>query len=104
MRPLLIALIAATIAAPSFAADHPGAVVYRTKMCKACHGDDGSGNTPAGKTVQAHDLRSEAVQKKSDQELMATITNGKGKMPSFKSSLKAEQIRDVVGYIRTLKK
>ena len=104
MRPLLIAFACAVLATPAPAADHPGAVVYRTKMCKACHGDDGSGNTPAGKTVKAHDLRSEDVQKKSDAELMATVTNGKDKMPSFKSSLSAQQIKDVVGFIRTLKK
>jgi len=101
---MLILLTATALTLPAFAAESPGAVVYRTKMCKACHGDDGSGNTPAGKTVKAADLRSDEVQKKSDAELSATVINGKGKMPSFKSSLSQQQVKDVVAFVRTLKK
>ena len=32
------------------------------------------------------------------------IANGKGKMPAYGKSLKAEQIKDLVAYIRSLKK
>ncbi len=102
MRSLLLLLTALSL--PLFAAESPGAVIYRTKMCKACHGDDGSGNTPAGKTVKASDLRSDDVQKKTDAELIASVTNGKGKMPSFKSSLNQQQVKDVVAFVRMLKK
>jgi mono/diheme cytochrome c family protein len=48
------------------------------------------------------DLRSATVQKLPDTELAQVIGNGKGGMPSFKSSLNAGQIHDIVAYLRTL--
>jgi mono/diheme cytochrome c family protein len=44
------------------------------------------------------------VQKKSDAELAASITNGKGKMPAFGKKLKADNITQLVAYIRALPK
>ena len=44
------------------------------------------------------------VQGMSDADLTGAITNGKGKMPGFKGKLTDAQIKDLVGYIRTLKK
>jgi mono/diheme cytochrome c family protein len=40
----------------------------------------------------------------SDADLTAAITDGKGKMPAYKGKLTDAQIKDLVGYIRTLKK
>jgi mono/diheme cytochrome c family protein len=40
----------------------------------------------------------------SDADLTATITNGKNKMPAYGKSLKADDIKELVAYIRTLKK
>lgn len=71
--------------------------------CVACHGADGAG-TPLGKSMQAADLRSSEVQKKSDAELSQTIAEGKGNMPSFKRTLNPEQIQTVVKYVRELGK
>ena len=48
------------------------------------------------------DLRSQAVQKLSDAELAQIISNGKGGMPSFKSSLSEDQIHGLVTYIHSL--
>ena len=50
------------------------------------------------------DLASPEVQKMSDGELTAVIADGKDKMPSYKKSLKPEQIKELVGYIRSLAK
>ena len=50
------------------------------------------------------DFASPEVQKMSDGELTAIIADGKGKMPSYKKSLKPEQIKDLVGYVRSLGK
>jgi cytochrome c6 len=69
-----------------------------------CHGVDGKGNTPAGKAMKARDLGSPEVQKQSDEALAAVIANGKGSMPSFKGSLSAAQIKQLVAFIRTLKR
>lgn len=71
--------------------------------CIVCHAADGGG-TPLGKSIQAPDLRSQEVQKKSDAELVQTISDGKGNMPSFKRVLAPEQVQAVVGYLRELGK
>jgi cytochrome c6 len=81
-----------------------GAALYKQKACAQCHGADGSGNTPVGKSLKARDLRSGDVQKQSDDELAAAIADGRGKMPAYKSSLSAEQVRELVTYIRSLAK
>jgi cytochrome c6 len=99
-------LVAATVLFTTLAAaDEPaGATLYRQKTCATCHGADGSGNTPAGKAMKARDLRAAEVQKQTDDELAATIADGRGKMPGFKSSLSAAQIQELVTFIRGLAK
>ena len=44
------------------------------------------------------------VQKKTDAELTAAITNGKGKMPAFGKKLKPDDIAKLVVFIRALPK
>ena len=73
---------------------------FRTK-CALCHGPDGSGSE-VGKSMNVPDFRSEPVQKLSDAELAQVVSDGKGGMPSFKSSLTADQIHALVTHIRTL--
>jgi len=77
--------------------------LYKAK-CSACHGADGKGDTPVGKKMGLRDFASPEVQKSSDDELTAIIADGKDKMPSYKKSLKPAQIKDLVGYIRSLAK
>jgi cytochrome c6 len=74
---------------------------YRTK-CAMCHGADGSGSA-VGKSMNVPDLRSLVVQKLPDAELAQVIADGKGGMPSFKSSLSEEQIHALVAQIRSLR-
>jgi len=57
-----------------------------------------------GKKFGLKDLASPDVQKMSDDELTTMIADGKDKMPSYKKSLKPEEIKDLVGYIRSLAK
>jgi cytochrome c6 len=89
------------LSAPARAAD-AGEATYKAK-CAMCHGPDGKGETPTGKAMKVRDLGSEDVQKMSDAELTEVITKGKGKMPAYKT-LSAEQVKDLVGYIRSLGK
>ena len=77
--------------------------LYKAK-CAACHGADGKGDTAMGKKFGLKDLASPDVQKMSDGDLSTIIADGKEKMPSYKKSLKPEQIKDLVGYIRSLAK
>ncbi|HEY7616051.1 MAG TPA: cytochrome c [Terriglobales bacterium] len=88
-------------AAENTGANDNGKAAYKAK-CLACHAADGSGNTPVGKSLKVADLRSPEVQKKTDAELSEFIANGKGNMPSFKSSTKEEDIRAIVAYLRSL--
>src|SRR5919106_5967888 len=60
--------------------------------CATCHGSNGSGDTPVGKSVKIPDLRSPAIQSQSDAQLAEIIANGKGPMPPFKSSLSKDEI------------
>ena len=75
---------------------------YKSK-CAACHGADGTGSS-MGTKMGAHDFTSAAVQGMSDAQLTDAITNGKNKMPKYGTSLKPEDIKGLVAYIRTLKK
>jgi mono/diheme cytochrome c family protein len=69
--------------------------------CLACHGPKGDGDTVIGKTLQASDLRSPDILKKTDAELSASIVNGKNnKMPPFKGKLKTEEVTALVKYVR----
>ena len=62
------------------------------------------GETTVGKANNVRDLGSADVQGQSDEAIAAIINNGKGKMPAYGKSLKPEQIKDLVAYLRTLKK
>jgi mono/diheme cytochrome c family protein len=72
--------------------------IYKTK-CAACHGPDGKGDTAVGKKLGVRDFASPEVQKQSDDELAAFINDGKNKMPSYKKSLKPEEVKALVAFI-----
>jgi cytochrome c6 len=78
------------------------AALFKSK-CAMCHGAAGLADTPMAKSMGIKSYKSPDVQKESDADLKATITNGKGKMPSYKT-LTPEQIDGLVKYIRTLGK
>ena len=104
-------LVAASVSIGFITLTLPGVVraqndaekIYKIN-CVLCHAPDGSGSSPSGKALKAEDLRSELIQKKTDAELAAAITNGKGKMPAFGKKLKPDQIVQLVAYIRALPK
>jgi mono/diheme cytochrome c family protein len=55
-----------------------------------------------GKKLGAHDFQTADVRKMSDAELSSIITDGKNKMPAYGKSLKGEDIKGLVAYIRSL--
>jgi cytochrome c6 len=68
--------------------------------CAACHGADGKGKD----AMKTRDFSSADVQKQSDADLSGIITNGKPpKMPAYKT-MTPDQVKDMVAYIRSLKK
>ena len=92
----------ALLSAPARASNAKEAT-YKAK-CAMCHGADGKGETAMGKAIKIRDLGSAEVQKQTDSEIDGIISKGKAKMPAYGKSLKAEQIKELVDYIRTLKK
>src|SRR5436190_23853614 len=79
-----------------------GAATYKAK-CALCHGPNGAGDTPSGKSMKVRDLRSDTVQKQTDIELTKVIAGGKGKMPPYGKQLSTAEIEAVIAFIRTLK-
>ncbi len=98
-----IASLLLLVANSSCLAQNSTADLYKSK-CQMCHAADGSGNTPAGKAMNAHPFNSPDVMKQSDAELTAVIKKGKNKMPAFDGKLTDAQITDLVAYIHTLQK
>jgi mono/diheme cytochrome c family protein len=92
------------ITVPLLADATPDATAIFKAKCAMCHGPDGSGQTAMGKSLKIRNLGSADVQKQTDAELTNIITNGKGKMLAYKGKLTAEEIKALVGYIRSLKK
>ncbi|MGA7157676.1 MAG: cytochrome c [Acidobacteriaceae bacterium] len=83
---------------PAFA-QSAGAATYKAK-CQMCHKADGSGMA----AMKVPPFSSPAMKHASTASLIASVTNGKGKMPAYGSKLSASQIKEVVEYVRTLQK
>jgi mono/diheme cytochrome c family protein len=103
---LLVLFVGLTLFVVSVVQAKPGpdsaasSATFRTK-CAMCHGPDGSGSA-VGKSMNVPDLRSQVIQKLPDAQLAQIISDGKGGMPSFKSSLSEDQIHSLAAYIRSL--
>lgn len=75
--------------------------------CASCHGKKGlgDGTKAAQLKTQPQDLTTESAQAQSDGSLFYKISEGREDMPSFKKKIpEAEDIWNVVNYMRTLKK
>jgi cytochrome c6 len=91
----------ASIVRASPVPDPAASATYRAK-CAVCHGPDGSGSA-VGKSMKVPDLRSSEVQKLPDAQLAQIISDGKGGMPSFKSSLSEDQVQSLVTHIHSMR-
>jgi mono/diheme cytochrome c family protein len=69
--------------------------------CASCHGQNGTPRA-VGKSLNAPDLSSKAIQTQTAADLQQIIANGKGNMPPFNGRSSDAQINSLVGYIRTL--
>ena len=92
---IVICLLALTACTGPPRADATGQEIYE-QVCSNCHGADLSGGIgPAigpGSNAAAQD----------DEFLLLTITRGRGRMPSFDTTLSDDQIARVVDYLRTV--
>ena len=94
-------LAAAGMLAVSARSAESAAAVYKQK-CAGCHGADGKADTPAGKAMKVPSFAESKG--KSDSELADIIEKGKGRMPKYGASMKPDEIKEMVAYIRTLAK
>jgi mono/diheme cytochrome c family protein len=101
-RIAVLALLSASLALPAVA-QQAGEATYKAK-CAMCHGADGVGSTPVGKTMKVRSLKSPDDIKATDAELFKQTKEGVGKMQGYAGKLTDAQIKDVVTFIRTLQK
>jgi cytochrome c6 len=92
-----------SLASVALHAQASGADTYKAK-CQMCHGADGLGATPAGKSMKAIPFNDPQIVSKPDADLIAATTDGKGKMPAYKGKLTDAEIKGAIAYIRTLQK
>ena len=89
--------------ATATSAQETGESLYASK-CKMCHGATGAGDTPMGKKLGVKSLADPEVAKKPDSAFIDITKNGVGKMPAYKEKLTDDEIKSLVGYIRSLQK
>lgn len=100
-----IAGIALCFAPANAAASAANAGATYNAKCVKCHGRDGRGKTTQGRRTHARDMTDANWQNDvTDERLFNSISNGRGKMPSFKKSLNENQIDELVSYVRRLRR
>ncbi|HXY00476.1 MAG TPA: cytochrome c [Candidatus Limnocylindrales bacterium] len=107
MRVLIFIVGLGLMFASSASAADDAESTYKER-CLSCHGANGDGNGHAQMKIKPQDLRSEAVQKKSDEELYNAIAFGVGHVEyahAFSQrGLSSAQISQLVTYIRSFAK
>lgn len=72
------------------------------QQCATCHGPSGKGDGPQGPMFKAADLSNPEWQGKvKDEEIAASIQNGKGRMPKF--DLPPDVVKGLVARVRSFK-
>ncbi len=105
---LLVAAAAMALLVPGPArAEDAGAKELWGKTCATCHGDDGRGQTKAGRKHKLHDFTDAAWQaQKSDEALRVVIRDGKPetKMKGFAGKLTDAEQASLLRYVRAFAK
>ena len=72
------------------------------KNCEACHGETATGGLVKvdDKQIKVASLKAEHAIKHTDDQLTKMITNGEEEMPAFKDKMSAQEITEMVRFIR----
>jgi len=106
---VLVALLAPVVALAKGDAEK-GKATYKT-FCVTCHGEKGNGDGPGAAALNPKPAKfsdAKYMSTLTDEHLVKVVTEGGasvGKSPmmvSWKASLNAQQIQDVVAFVRTL--
>jgi len=90
--------------APAAAAPGPADVddVYRS-TCAPCHGANGQGDGPMGRSLRVADLSSPSWQQRvSDDDIADVIAKGRGNMPAF--NMPPDKVQALVKKVRSFRK
>jgi mono/diheme cytochrome c family protein len=106
MKTLLTAALLASLLGiiPTTASAQGTAQDLFLDKCANCHGKDGAGQTIKGKKLKLKDLRSAEAQKLTDAQMTDLLVKGKGDMQSYSKELSAQQMKDLVAYVRGMAK
>ena len=110
-RPLVTLVAALTVAwfAPQIASAAAPPAPWN-KHCASCHGPNGKGQTKAGRQAKVKDLTDAAYQATFDDAAIVKSINeglqrdGKEAMKSFKGQVSEAEIKELVAFVRSLKK
>jgi cytochrome c6 len=109
IRHALITTAIATLLGTSIGQAAPAAENWENH-CAKCHGADGKGQTKAGKKLKVRDYTDAKFHAEVTDDAMVTAINdgtkdkaGKETMKAYKSELSAEEVKDLVAYIRKFK-
>ncbi len=81
-----------------------GEKIYQQK-CQICHGIEGKGDGPVASALKpppADFTSSQLMDSLTNEDLLETISKGRGSMPGFAGVLKPEETAAVIEYIRSL--
>ncbi len=98
---------ARTAASPAAPAATPDPIARAqanfTKNCEPCHGPNGEGGPVKvdNKTIKVPSLKADHAIKHTDDQIAKMITNGEEAMPAFKDKMSAQEISDMVKFVRT---
>lgn len=72
------------------------------KNCEACHGPEATGGLVKveKKQIKVPSLKAEHALKHTDEQLTKMITNGEEEMPPFKDKMSAQEIAQMVRFVR----
>ena len=96
---------AASPAAPSPVAsvdEFATAKANYAKHCEACHGPEATGGLVKvdKKQIKVPSLKADHALKHTDDQITKMITNGEEEMPAFKDKMSAQEIQNMVRYVR----
>lgn len=95
-RCVVAALVLLTLTACNGLSEDAGGREIYIETCARCHASDLSGGVGPALGPDSN------AAAQSDEYLVTTITDGRGRMPSFRQTLSGQQIERVVDYLRSV--
>ena len=99
---LVLAAVIALAGSVGFA-QAAGEAVYKAN-CQSCHGSTGTPNPGIAKSMGVKPANDPEYKKATDDQMIAAVKDGKGKMKPYSGKLTDTQIKDAVSYFRSLGK